>query len=48
MRLGGALLLGACVTLAALMFGSRPLAVAGVGLLLAAAPARASGPDSCH
>ena len=40
MKVGGALLLGACVTLAALMFGSRPLAVAGVGLLLAAACAR--------
>ncbi|MBA3333603.1 MAG: DUF58 domain-containing protein [Actinobacteria bacterium] len=40
MKFGGALLLGACVTLAALMFGSRPLVVAGVGLLLAAGLAR--------
>ena len=40
MKLGGALLLGACVTIAALMFGSRPLGVAGVGLLLAAGAAR--------
>jgi len=40
MKLGGALLLGACVTVAALMFGSRPLGVAGVGLLLAAGAAR--------
>ena len=40
MKLGGALLLGACVTSAALMFGSRPLGVAGVGLLLAAGAAR--------
>ena len=39
-RLGGALLLGLGVTLAALAFGSRPLGVAGVGLLLAAAAAR--------
>ena len=40
MRLGGAFLLGVGVTVAALAFGSRPLAVAGVGLLLAAAAAR--------
>ena len=40
MRLGGALLLGAGVTLAALAFGSRPLGVAGVGLLLAAGAVR--------
>jgi uncharacterized protein (DUF58 family) len=40
-RLGGALLLGIAVTAAALAFGSRPLGVAGVGLLLAAAAARA-------
>ena len=36
MRLGSALLVGLGVTGAALAFGSRPLAVAGVGLLLAA------------
>ena len=36
-RAGGALLLGAGVTAAALAFGSRPLAVVGAGLLLAAA-----------
>ncbi|HEU0247179.1 MAG TPA: DUF58 domain-containing protein [Gaiellaceae bacterium] len=35
-RLGGALVLGCGVTSAALAFGSRPLGVAGVGLLLAA------------
>ena len=40
MRLGGALLLGACVTAAALAFGSRPLGVAGVGLLFAAGAVR--------
>jgi uncharacterized protein (DUF58 family) len=40
MRLRGALLLGVAVTAAALAFGSRPLAVAGVGLLLAATGAR--------
>jgi uncharacterized protein (DUF58 family) len=40
LRLGGAFLLGVGVTLAALMFGSRPLGVAGVGLLLAAAAGR--------
>lgn len=40
MRLGGALVLGACVTAAALAFGSRPLGVAGVGLLLAAGVVR--------
>ena len=40
MKLGGALVLGACVALAALVFGSRPLAVAGLGLLLAAGVAR--------
>lgn len=40
MRLGGAFLLGATVTLAALAFGSRPLGVAGVGLLLAAGAVR--------
>jgi len=40
MRLGGALLLGMCVTAAALAFGSRPLGVAGVGLLLAAGAVR--------
>jgi uncharacterized protein (DUF58 family) len=39
-RLGGAFLLGVGVTVAALAFGSRPLAVAGVGLLLAAAATR--------
>lgn len=39
-RLGGALLLGVGVTAAALAFGSRPLGVAGVGLLLAAGAAR--------
>jgi uncharacterized protein (DUF58 family) len=40
MRLGGAFLLGLGVTAAALAFGSRPLGVAGVGLLLAASLAR--------
>ncbi|MDQ3671053.1 MAG: DUF58 domain-containing protein [Actinomycetota bacterium] len=40
MRLDGALVLGAGVTLAALAFGSRPLGVAGIGLLLAAGAAR--------
>ena len=40
-RLGGALLLGLGVTVAALAFGSRPLGVAGLGLLLAAGAARA-------
>ncbi len=40
MRLGGAFLVGTGVTLAALAFGSRPLGVAGVGLLLAAGAAR--------
>lgn len=40
MRLGSALLLGLGVTGAALAFGSRPLGVAGVGLLLAAIVAR--------
>ena len=40
MRLGGALLLGACVTAASLAFGSRPLGVAGVGLLFAAGAVR--------
>jgi uncharacterized protein (DUF58 family) len=40
MRIGGALLLGLGVTGAALAFGSRPLGVAGVGLLLAAIVAR--------
>jgi uncharacterized protein (DUF58 family) len=41
MRRGGALLLGAGVTATALAFGSRPLGVVGVGLLLAASAARA-------
>lgn len=40
-RWGGALGLGAGVTAAALAFGSRPLAVAGVGLLLAGGLSRA-------
>ncbi len=40
MRLGGAFLLGMGVTAAALLFGSRPLGVAGVGLLLAAGAAQ--------
>ncbi len=40
MRLGGAFLLGLGVTAAALAFGSRPLGVAGVGLLLAAGTSR--------
>jgi uncharacterized protein (DUF58 family) len=40
MRLGGALLLGIGVTIASLAFGSRPLGVVGVGLLLAASAAR--------
>ena len=35
-RWGGAFVLGVGVTVAAMMFGSRPLGVAGVGLLLAA------------
>jgi uncharacterized protein (DUF58 family) len=39
-RLGGALLLGLGVTVAAVAFESRPLAVAGVGLLVAAVLAR--------
>jgi uncharacterized protein (DUF58 family) len=39
-RLGGALGLGLGVIAAALVFGSRPLAVAGVGLLAAAVAAR--------
>jgi uncharacterized protein (DUF58 family) len=39
-RLGGAFLLGFGVTAAALAFGSRPLGVAGLGLLLAAGGAR--------
>jgi uncharacterized protein (DUF58 family) len=37
---GGAFLLGIGVTFAALAFGSRPLAVAGVGLLIAAVAAK--------
>ncbi|HXG77009.1 MAG TPA: DUF58 domain-containing protein, partial [Gaiellaceae bacterium] len=41
MRSAGTLALGAAVTVAALAFGSRPLGVAGVGLLLAAGLARA-------
>lgn len=40
MKLGSALVLGLGVTGAALAFGSRPLGVAGVGLLLAAIVAR--------
>lgn len=40
-RLGWSALLGACATAAALALGSRPLTVAGVGLLLAVALARA-------
>jgi uncharacterized protein (DUF58 family) len=40
MRVGGAFLLGLAVTGAALAFGSRPLGVAGVGLLIAASAAR--------
>lgn len=39
MRIGSALLLGVGVTVAAVVFGSRPLGVAGVGLLLAAGAA---------
>jgi uncharacterized protein (DUF58 family) len=39
-RLGGALVLGLGVTAAALLFGSRPLGVAGVGLVVAALAAR--------
>lgn len=39
-RWSGALALGACVTAAALAFGSRPLTVAGAGLLLAAGLSR--------
>jgi uncharacterized protein (DUF58 family) len=40
-RLGGALVLGLVVTVSALAFGSRPLGVAGLGLLFAAGAARA-------
>jgi uncharacterized protein (DUF58 family) len=40
-RLGGALVLGLVVTASALAFGSRPLGVAGLGLLFAAGAARA-------
>jgi uncharacterized protein (DUF58 family) len=40
-RLGGALVLGLVVTGSALAFGSRPLGVAGLGLLFAAGAARA-------
>jgi uncharacterized protein (DUF58 family) len=40
MRFGGPFLLGIGVTVAALAFGSRPLGVVGVGLLLAALAAR--------
>jgi uncharacterized protein (DUF58 family) len=40
MTRGGAFLLGIGVTVAALAFGSRPLAVAGVGLLIAAIAAK--------
>ena len=40
MKLGGALVLGMGVTAAALLFGSRPLGVVGVGLLLAAGGSR--------
>lgn len=40
MRLRGALLLGLGATGAALLFGSRPLAIAGVGLLIAAVATR--------
>lgn len=40
MTRGGAFLLGIGVTVAALAFGSRPLAVAGVGLLIAAVVAK--------
>jgi uncharacterized protein (DUF58 family) len=43
MRLGGAFLLGWAVTCAAIAFGSRPLGVAGIGLLLAAVLARSWG-----
>ena len=39
-RLGGALVLGLVVTVSALAFGSRPLGVAGLGLLFAAGAAR--------
>jgi uncharacterized protein (DUF58 family) len=39
-RWGGAFVLGVGVTVAAMMFGSRPLGVAGVGLLLAAGSTR--------
>lgn len=39
-RLGGALGLGLAVTAAALVFGSRPLGVAGIGLVVAAGVAR--------
>ena len=39
-RLGGAAVLGAGITAAAVAFGSRPLGVAGVGLLLAVALTR--------
>jgi uncharacterized protein (DUF58 family) len=40
MTRGGVLLLGAAVTVAAIAFGSRPLGVAGVGLVAAALAAR--------
>jgi uncharacterized protein (DUF58 family) len=40
MTRGGALLLGIAVTVTALAFGSRPLGVAGVGLLIAAVAAK--------
>jgi uncharacterized protein (DUF58 family) len=40
-RLGGPLLLGVAVVGAALAFGSRPLGVAGIGILLAVGAARA-------
>ncbi|HET6624115.1 MAG TPA: DUF58 domain-containing protein [Gaiellaceae bacterium] len=39
-RFGGALVLGLVVTVSALAFGSRPLGVAGLGLLFAAGAAR--------
>ena len=41
MRRGGALILGGVVLVAAIVFASRPLGVAGLGLLLAAVVARA-------
>ena len=49
MRRGGALVLGGVVLAAAIIFASRPLGVAGLGLLIAALVARvwvslASGP----